>query len=286
MYKGLSPGAIGVRVSSLEEALSAAKQGGFGGVEFNPSEVAERVEREGAETVRALFDSAGVLPAGFGLTVEWRKDEETWKEGLKALPRLAKAAAAIGGGDTFTWVLSCSDSRPFTENYAFHIERFKPIADILAENGCRLGLEFLGPRTLREMLPHPFIYKMGDMLELGEKIGANVGILLDCWHWHTGEGTLEELNALKAEQVIYVHVNDAPTGVAMADYVDNVRGLPGETGIINITGFLQALNAIGYKGAVTAEPFKPELSQLPDDAARLKTISESLDKIFGQAGLG
>lgn len=286
MYKGLSPGAIGVKASSLEEAISAAKLGGFGGVEFNPSEVAERVEKEGAEAIRGLFDAAGVLPAGFGLPVEWRKDEETWRAGLEVLPRLAKAASAIGGGDTFTWVLSCSDSRPMQENIAFHIERFKPIADILAENGCRLGLEFLGPKTLRDMLPHPFLYKMGDMLELGEKIGQNVGILLDCWHWHTSEGTVAELRTLKPEQVVYVHVNDAPKGVAMADYVDNVRGLPGETGVIDIASFLQALKEIGYPGAVTAEPFKPELSQLPDDAARLKTISASLDKIFQQAGLG
>jgi sugar phosphate isomerase/epimerase len=284
MYKGLSPGAIGVRVNSLEEAIASAKQGGFGGVEFNPFEVAERVERDGAEVVRALFESAGIVPAGFGLPVEWRKDEATWREGLEALPRLAKAAQAIGGGDTYTWVLSCSETRPFAENYTFHKERFAPVAKILADNGCRLGLEFLGPKTLRELFPHPFIYKMQDMLTLGEEIENNVGILLDCWHWHTSEGTVEELLALKAEQVIYVHVNDAPTGVAMADYVDNVRGLPGETGVIAIADFLKALQSIGYKGAITPEPFKKELADLPDDATRLEVVSKAMDKIFGLLG--
>jgi sugar phosphate isomerase/epimerase len=285
MYKGLSPGAIGVRAANLEAGIAAAKQGGFGGVEFNPSEVAERVEREGAEAIRALFETAGIQPAGFGLPVEWRKDVETWQKGLEALPRLAQAAQAIGGGQTFTWVLSCSDSRPYEENIAFHIERFQPIAQILADNGCTLGLEFLGPQTLREMFPHPFLYRMGDMLDLGAQIGGNVGILLDCWHWHTSEGTVEELYALKPEQVVYVHVNDAPAGVAMEAYVDNVRGLPGETGVIDIAGFLKALEAIGYQGAVTPEPFKSELSQLPDDAARLKVVGDAMSKIFRLAGL-
>ena len=40
MFKGLSPGAIGVRAATLDESLAAAKTGGFGGVEFNPSEIA------------------------------------------------------------------------------------------------------------------------------------------------------------------------------------------------------------------------------------------------------
>ena len=41
-------------------------------------------------------------------------------------------------------------------------------------------------------------------------------------------GTLDEVRALRAEQVVYVHVNDAPPGVPLDDQIDNVRALPGE----------------------------------------------------------
>lgn len=285
MYKGLSPGAIGVRVNGLEEAIAAAKQGGFGGVEFGAGEVADLVEQKGADYIKSLYADAGVKPAGFGLPTDWRTTEEKWKEGLAALPRLAKAASAIGGGRTMTWIMPCSNDLPLEENRRFHIERFTPIAQILADNGCALGLEFIGPQTLRQSQKYPFLYKMGDMLAMGHDIGPNVGLLLDCWHWHTSGGTVEEIRALRPENVVYVHVNDAPVGVAMEEYVDNVRGLPGETGVIDIAGFLQALQAIGYDGPVTPEPFKKELNDLPDNAARLQTVGAAMDKIFRQAGL-
>jgi sugar phosphate isomerase/epimerase len=67
--------------------------------------------------------------------------------------------------------------------------------------------------------------------------------------------------------------------------VDNVRALPGETGVIDIAGFLGALDRIGYDGPITAEPFKKELSDLPSDDARLQAVSASLDAIFGKAGI-
>ena len=45
----------------------------------------------------------------------------------------------------------------------------------------------------------------------------NVGLLLDSFHWYTAEGTLGELQGLTASEVVYVHVNDAPAGVALDD---------------------------------------------------------------------
>ena len=77
----------------------------------------------------------------------------------------------------------------------------------------------------------------------------------------------------------------APAGIATDDQRDNVRDLPGATGVIDIAGFLQALEAIGYDGPVTPEPFKKELSELPSDADRLRTVGETMRNIFATAQL-
>ncbi len=285
MYKALSPGAIGVSAPSIERAIAAARTGGFEGVEVNPREIADLVDERGADAVRAVFAESGVRPAGFGLPVDWRGDEASFERGIEELPRLARAAAAIGATRTMTWVLPSSNERAFDENYRFHVERFKPVAAALADAGCSLGLEFIGPKTMRDSQRYPFIYRMEDMLEMGEEIGPNVGLLLDCWHWYTSGGTLEDLRGLGPEQVVYVHVNDAPAGVPVDEQVDSVRALPGETGVIDIEGFLGTLKSIGYDGPVTPEPFKRELAELPSDEDRLRTVGAAMDRIFSLAGL-
>ena len=283
MDSALSPGAIGVRASGLNEAIAAAKTGGFGGVEFNPAEVADLIASHCTAHVLSLFTSAGVRPAGFGLPLDWRGDESSWRTSLQKLPRLAEAAQAIGGTRTMTWIMPCSKDREYAENRRFHIERFKPAAEILADYGCSVGLEFIGPKTLRESQKYPFIHTMDGMLAMGSEIGPNVGLLLDCWHWHTSGGTVADLLRLKPSDVVYVHVNDAPRGVAMDEYVDNLRGLPGETGVIDIAGFLQSLQTIGYDGPVTPEPFKKELGDLASDEDRLRSVGDAMRKIFNQA---
>ncbi len=285
MFKTVSPGAIGVRTRNLSELCTAAAKTGFGGVEFSIHEVADLIDQQGAEAVRAIFAGAGVKPGGWSLPDGWRTTDEKWRRDLEALPRLAKAGAALGSPRTFTYILPCSDEKPFEENYRFHVERFTPIARILAEHGCHLGLEFIGPKTLRAGKRHPFIHTMEEMLAMGREIGPNVGLLLDCWHWYTSHSTLAALKALQPKEVVYVHVNDAPRGIPIDEQIDSKRELPGETGVIDIAGFLGTLREIGYDGPVTPEPFKKELQDLPSDEARLTTVAGAMDRIFRTAGL-
>lgn len=282
MFKSLIPGAIGVTAETLDELLNAAQIGGFEGVQVPAYPAAAWVDELGVEGVKARFAQAGIRPGDWGVPVDWGRTEQAWQDGLDGLPRVAQALAQIGATRCVTFIPSGSDARPFEENLKFHIERFQPIAQILGEHGCRLGLEFLGPKTLRDAVKYPFIHTMPGMLEMASEIGPNVGLLLDCWHWHTSHATVPDLLKLRAEQVISVHVNDAPTGIATDAQIDNVRRLPGATGVIDIAGFLGALQSIGYDGPVAPEPFvKEELAALPDDAARLKVVGAAMDKVFG-----
>jgi sugar phosphate isomerase/epimerase len=285
MYTTLSPGAIGVKAKDLSDAIAKAKSAGFKGVEISAGEAADLIDREGLDAVRDRFAKAGIRAAGWGLPTNWRGDEAAWRADLEKLPRLAKAAGALGATRTFTWILSWDDHRPMAENRKFHVDRFTPIAKILAEHGCSVGLEFLGPQTLWKGKANEFIHTLEGMIEMTGAIGPNAGLLLDCWHWHASGGTVEAIRKLPAARIVYVHVNDAPKGVPLDQLVDNRRGLPGETGVIDIAGFLKALKAIGYDGPVTPEPFKKELNDLPSDEERLRVVAASMADIFRKAGL-
>lgn len=280
----LSPGAIGVR-ASLSEAIDLAQKTGFQGIDLNIREVAEMVEKTSVEHVTSLFKETGVRPGGWGLPVNWRGDEDTYKADLETLPALAGVGARIGCTRVPTWVLSFSDERPLEENIDWHVKRFRPIAEILKDHGCRLGLEFLGPKTIRNGHSYEFIHTMGGMLDLCSIIGTgNVGLLLDAWHWYTSHGTLEELHGIKAENVVYVHINDAPSGIPIDEQIDNVRELPGATGVIDLVGFLRALQGIGYDGPVTPEPFNKRIGEMTAPEAA-KTTYEALAEVWQKAGL-
>jgi len=280
MYADLSAGAVGVR-ATLEEAIKLAKDAGFKGVDFDLKEA----EVYGPERARELAAANGLVVGAWGLPVDVRADEAKFHDGLKALGHWADVARKLGCGRCITWVLSGSNELQSAENFDFLRDRFRQVGMILKDYGSRLGLEFLGPKTIRAAFKYEFIHTLPGMLELCDAIGTgNMGVLLDCWHWHASGGTLAEIERMRQEQVVYVHVNDAPRGVPRDELIDNVRALPMETGIIDLPGFLKVLHKIGYDGPVAAEPFSKVLPTLPP-AEAVGIAADGLKKAWRAAGI-
>ena len=284
MFKNLSPGAIGIRATMLE-GLELAKATGYGGLDPNLGEARQLAQEHSIEYVKELFEKAGLKMGGWGLPVNWRGDDAEYYQGLSKVPETAKFAADLGCNRCNAVVLGWDDNRPFKENWDFHVKRLRPPAEILKDYGHSLGLEFIGPRTSRAPHKYGFLYTMDAMLALGAAIGTgNVGLLFDVWHCYTAHATLDDMKQLSKEDVVYVHINDAPAGIDTDDQIDNIRALPGETGVIPLPEILRILNDIGYDGPVTPEPFSKKLNEMaPEEAAR--TVSEMLDKIWCEAGL-
>jgi len=284
MFISLNPGTLSFSVA-LEEALRLAKENNFAALDLPLKEIWQLVQESSIQEVKERFDAAGVRPGGWGLPVDFRGSEENYQEGLATLPGSAALAQALGSPWCATWILPFSDELDYSANMELHSRRLRPVAQILADYGCRFGLEFVGPRTMREGHKYGFIATMDEALELGHSLGTgNTGLLLDCWHWYTSHGTVKDLERLTADQVVYVHVNDAPAGRAIDEQIDNQRLLPGASGVIDIASFLQALVRMGYDGPVVVEPFDASLQALaPEERVRL--TRESLSKIWAQAGL-
>ncbi len=267
MFSSFNPHHVGIQIE-WSEGLAMAERHGFGGFDAQIAPLHDEVKRRGAAAVRDQYLQRGLRLGAWNLPfMPYGVTETEWRDGLARLPPLLASASALGARRAGMWILPGSDERAFDENFVFHVARFQPVARLLADHGVRLGLEFVGPETSQRAFRHPFIRSVAETMRLAQAIGPNCGLLLDAWHWHAAAGTRADLRGLTRDQVVHVHVDDAPAGVPRADLVDNRRKLPVTTGVIDIDGFMQALADADYDGPVTAEPFDPEINALPAEEA-------------------
>jgi len=282
MYSALGPEALGIRGLSLSEAIALTRDSGFTGLCAPIRVIAEAADERGIESVRDEFTAAGVRPAHWNLPVAWR-DDALYEADLRELPRLAEVARELGQTRTATFMPSGSDERPFQENFDWHVARLRPIAEILRDEGIRFGIEYIGPKTFREAFQHEFIYTLDGLMQLIAAIGVdNVGVMLDSWHLFASGGSLADIERLTNDDIVVVHVNDAPAGIPWDKQIDTVRTLPGETGIIDLAGFMRALQQLGYDGPVMPEPFNQRINDIAshDPLAAAREASRAMDTLW------
>jgi len=277
-YAILSLGRIGFH-ATFPESVELASKHGFEGLDPDPA----YFDSLGGDGLSRLLDDLRGRKLKFGaagLPVEFRKDSETFEEGLKKLPSVAATLQRAGIWRVSTWIMPCSDDLTYLQNFRQHAYRLRQCAQILADHGQKLGLEYVAPRTLLRSQRHPFVHTMSEMKELIVAIGTdNLGIQLDSWHWFNAEETDRDLLTLRSSDVLTVDLNDAPTGLTLDQYQDGQRELPAATGVIPVKQFLVALVQIGYDGPIQAEPFNAALRAMPIDQA-CAAASAAMKKAF------
>jgi sugar phosphate isomerase/epimerase len=254
---------------ALPDALNLATATGFEGLEFSIGEAADLVGQHGAAYVQDLFAQANLRVGNWGCPVDFRRDDATYQADVGKLPRVAQVAQQLGATRCATWMLPFSDELRFMAHFDLLAKRLRPVAQILDDHGLRLGLEFVGPHTLREAHRFGFISTIEGMLGLCSAIGTgNVGLLLDSFHWYTSHGVAQDLAGLRNQDIVLVHLNDGVAGKGPDQQMDLERALPGETGVIDLASFLRELGAIGYDGPAVVEPFSARLKSMsPHHAA-------------------
>jgi sugar phosphate isomerase/epimerase len=274
----LSCGAIGVK-ASMSQALDYAAQYGFEAIEADASWLTSASDSDVARFLDRMKEKH-IVWAQAGLPVEFRKSEADFQAGIKTLPATAKALKRAGVERVGTWILPMHPELTYLENFKQHARRLREAASILGDQGCRLGMEYVGPKTLWASSRYTFIHTMREMKELIAEMGTgNAGIVLDSWHWYTAGESVADLKTLTNHDVISVDTNDAPVGIPVDQQVDGKRELTCATGVIDIAGFLNALNSIGCDAPVRCEPFNAPLRAMAPDQA-LQATSAAMKKAF------
>src|SRR6185312_15622308 len=239
MFLALNNALIGNKVQWPDSARLAARVG-FGGIDLNLN----AARKEGLDATRSLLDSLKLRTSFCSLPVNVTGAEDVYQRGLAGLEEVAKFVSGVGCG-RMMMVLPAAELRKMLK------ERLTAVAEILARNNCRLGLEPLGPLMFRTRAPHEFIWKMNDAVAFAKEIGPNIGIVLDSWHWHHSGATTNDIVQAGKSRIVTIHLSDAAK-MPPADVKDNQRLLPGE-GVIDLVGFFRALKQIGYEDGISPE---------------------------------
>ena len=272
----LNPGAIGVQAGQ-KELPDMARRHGFEAVIGMPDQLAAMNDAE-LQDLKAKMKEWNITWGAAGLPMQFRTTEEQFREDLVKLPKLADACQRAGLTRMNTWIMPTHAELTYLENFKQHRERLKETANILGRYGIRLGLEYVGPKTLMTREKFAFIRTMKEGKELIHAIGEdNVGFVLDSFHWYCAGDTVADLLALDKRDIVTCDLNDARSGIPADEQIDGKRELPFATGVIDLKSFLGALVQIGYDGPIRAEPFNAELNQMDDEAA-LQATAKAMKK--------
>jgi sugar phosphate isomerase/epimerase len=264
-------GSVARGVGGFDKARLAAKIG-YGGVDWDlgPAKAA------GLDAARALFAELKIRPTITNLPMArplpFSGEQAAFEQALTQLADDAAFCAAIGCQKMMV-VLSPTGPLPKEEHRKIVRDRLAAISEVLQRSRLRLGLEFLGVQQFRVGRaggppPNPFMWTLSETAALAKDSGANIGVVLDVWHWHHSGSTIADILATEKDRIVHVHVSDAKPQPP-EDVRDNQRVMPGE-GSIDLVGFFQALKKIGYVDGVSPEPLgRVPAGMSPEEGAKL-----------------
>lgn len=277
MFSNLSAGALGLPLDHTTSIDLAARHG-FGGVDPDLGHFRTLGGTAAVAEHAAAVQEKGLEWGMAGLPVPLDAPAAEFRQALVDLPESLELLRAAGVTRVGTWMRPMHDDLDYLRNWRLHVSRLALVAELLADAGLRIGLEYIGPKTFWSTERYPFIHSLREARELIADSGAtNVGIILDSYHWYTAGESAEDLAGLTDADIVSVDINDARADRERDEQQDLDRRLPYDTGVIDLAGFMGAVHAAGYTGPVKVEPFMKSLAEQPVDDV-LADISARLDR--------
>ena len=283
MKISLIPGTVGININA-NELLDLAIKNKFESIyplindlkKMSTMELSDYLDKMASNSIS--FD-VSILPVDFSQT------DSIFNDGIKVLKDYCKVMRKIDSVGFCRWIMPTSNNLTYLKNFKIHKERLKECAKIIGDNDMKLGLEFVGPKTLMARDQFSFIRTINELRELISEIDErNVGYQLDTFHLYCANHSIEDLRFLNKDDIIMCQLNDAVKGRTRDEQIDLERNLPGKTGLIDTAPFLNFLQEVGYDRTVSAEPFNKDLNKMNNEEAA-KITYDSIKNSFVNAGV-
>lgn len=276
-------GSIG-HVLSFPESCELANKLGFNAVNLDLS----FIRRRGSKSVLTLLSQHNLLASAFACSarINTKFSEIDFKESLIEFENDCRLAKESGYQRCVGFIQPSSNELDFYDHFKILSNRLKEIKPILLKNNIKLGLEFIGPPTMRVEAKYDFIHTIDGLRALIATADCKniIGFKLDTMHWYASGAGLLDLRKMSPIEIIYIEIMDAMDGFDRLSVPEFSRKLPSPDGIIDVVGFLREINQLGYKGPIVVEPWNEEIKRLSCEEAA-KRIKKSLDECMIAAGI-
>ncbi|WP_094548429.1 sugar phosphate isomerase/epimerase family protein [Petroclostridium xylanilyticum] len=237
--------------STLEKDLLFCEKHGYELIEIRLDKLREYLKDHTTDDLVTFFNNSRIKPFAFNaLEFITFRDEEGYKQVKDDLKFLCEVGKKINCKKIVA--VPTFDIGDYTKSQIKEesIRALNDLADIAEPYGVKLAYEFVG-------YPNCSVNTFGQTYDIVKAVDReNVGMVLDCFHFHAMGSRLEDLQKADAKKIFIFHIDDAedlPVGALR----DHQRLWPGE-GAIDLDSILKTLKDIGYSEMVSVELFRPE----------------------------
>lgn len=287
MIKNFSPKSLGIN-GRQSELIELALTYGFKGMDVDMHEMLKRNLRSETGDASKYLDAAkkafNIKIGGFNLDVDLDADEDSFTSQVGALHPLADFAKEQEAGCAFIKLPAATNRLPFQEFFEVQTTRLNQVAEVLAARDIKLGVGFSAGKEMGKDKEFPFVRNVEAFVSLVQGLGHGAGFYLDTWDWVVGDGAMDQLSELSADQIVAVRLCSVPEDVDIAKAESWQRVVPEVKGTLNHTKLVAHLASIGFEGSVS--PGATGISYKGQTRESIVQLGqEAIDGIFTAAGL-
>ncbi|MGN8835956.1 sugar phosphate isomerase/epimerase [Mitsuokella jalaludinii] len=265
--------ALKCKGTTLEQDLALCEKYGYDMIEIRTMDCLKNyLAVHSIDELAEYFATHPVKPWAFN-TLEYFNNlpDDDYKETLRKLREMCEWGKKIGCKTVITVPTVGLKKVTRQAIRKSTLECLKEMGEICGEADMRLSVEFLGH-------PEASINDFGEAYDIIQELDMeNVGLTLDCFHFHGMHSSLADLAQADGKKIFIVHLNDTED-FQYGALRDDDRVWPGD-GCIDLDGILQTLKKIGWaQDVLSLELFRPEYYAMPaDDVYRIgKAKSEAV----------
>ncbi len=251
MLKNFSPQALGIN-GRQSELIELALTYGFTGMDIDMHEMLRRSQRTDTRDAAKYLEAAKIKIGGFNLGINLDADEDAFNSQVVGLHPIADLAKELEASRGYIRVPAATDRLPYHEYFDIQTTRLAQVAEVLNARDIQLGIGFSAGKELEEGKQFPFIRNVEGYIALVRAVsGSKVGFLIDTWDWVVGDGAMDQLSELTAEQIVAIRLGSVTPDVDPGQAKSADRVLPEQEGALNHVNLIKHLASIGFSGPVS-----------------------------------